>query len=142
MIVVLNGRFYYTYLRQQSLLTPSKTRRISLLHRLKSTAIWRPWKVLKPFEGLTLAVIVFAVIQLLVTTVLYFGGRHYHSTFGFYGNPNANPLQCRRGLDWIPSVAWQFIWCWVIGPYYLIKTRKIEDTHYWRIQTITSIIAS
>lgn len=48
---------------------------------------------------------------------------------------------CRRGIEWIPSVFWQFLWATLFGPYVLLKIRHIHDTHYWAWQTRLAIIA-
>lgn len=41
----------------------------------------------------------------------------------------------------IPSVLWQCLWAWCFGPWVLFRTRKIKDTHYWRIQTQLAVVA-
>lgn len=99
------------------------------------------WKIFKPFEQLCVIVVTMAIFQLLITILLYFGGYHFHASYGFYGNSQEDAMECRRGWDWIPSVTWQFIWSWIIGPYYLVKSKHISDTHYWRIQIVISIAA-
>jgi hypothetical protein len=50
-------------------------------------------------------------------------------------------MACRRGWEWWPSIAWQFAWSWLYAPYLLIKVRKIDDTHGWRLQTIVCCLA-
>lgn len=42
----------------------------------------------------------------------------------------------------IPSVLWQCLWAWCFGPWVLFRTRKIKDTHYWRIQTQLAVVAA
>lgn len=48
-----------------------------------------------------------------------------------------------NSADWIrvPSVAWQFLWATVFGPYILLRIRDINDTHYWAWQTRLAILA-
>lgn len=41
----------------------------------------------------------------------------------------------------IPSIFWQFVWSWIVGPCVLWQTRKIKDTHYWTLQTRLAVIA-
>lgn len=79
-------------------------------------------------------------IQLLVTCILYFGSRRFHATYGFFGD-NVSAAECRRGLEWIPSVFWQFIWSAVFGPILILRTRHIHDTHYWGLQMRLVVVA-
>jgi len=41
----------------------------------------------------------------------------------------------------IPSVLWQFAWAWFFGPLLLWQTRKIQDTHFWALQTRLAVLA-
>lgn len=43
-------------------------------------------------------------------------------------------------VRWL-SIVWQFFWAWLYAPYILWKSRNIEDTHGWRLQTILCCIA-
>lgn len=36
---------------------------------------------------------------------------------------------------------WQFFWAWVYAPYILWRSRCVQDTHGWRVQTILCCIA-
>ncbi|KAJ9654133.1 hypothetical protein H2201_009047 [Coniosporium apollinis] len=92
-------------------------------------------------ERVFVLVVFGTIFEFFATVVLYFGGYQFHPSYGFYGNPNATPLQCRKGWEWVPSVGWQFFWSWIVGPYMLWKVRKIKDTHYWKVQTVAAIIA-
>ena len=76
--------------------------------------------------------------QIIVTTILYFGSYRFHASYGFFSE-HVNPWKCRRGLEWIPTVFWQAIWTFFVGPYVLFKTRNIHDIHYWALQTRLAI---
>ena len=52
----------------------------------------------------------------------------------FAGESNAN--DCR-----VPTIAWQFLWNYVFGPYLLWNIRMIKDIYHWRLQTTLAIIA-
>ncbi|KIV99749.1 uncharacterized protein PV09_08670 [Verruconis gallopava] len=97
----------------------------------------RHWSV----EKQTYVAIAFGVIaQLVITTILFFGSRKFHSSYGFFAASMA-PDECRRGSEWIPSVFWQFLWATVFGPFILLRIRKINDAHYWALQTRLAVIA-
>ena len=36
---------------------------------------------------------------------------------------------------------WQLLWSWVFGPFVLFKIHRINDIHYWRLQTTMAVIA-
>ena len=40
-----------------------------------------------------------------------------------------------------PSIIWQGLWNYVLGPYSLWKIRDVHDIYHWRLQTIITIVA-
>lgn len=50
------------------------------------------------------------------------------------------PFKCLTSHRW-PGVLAQFVWSWIIAPYVLWKSRNIQDTQGWRVQTIGCAIA-
>ena len=46
-------------------------------------------------------------------------------------------LICSR----VPSIIWQFLWSWVLGPFLLFTMPVYHDIYHWRQQTIIAIIA-
>ena len=52
----------------------------------------------------------------------------------FAGESNANDSR-------VPTIAWQFLWNYVFGPYLLWNIRMIKDIYHWRLQTTLAIIA-
>lgn len=54
---------------------------------------------------------------------------------------SVNRLRPELTLTRLLSIVWQFFWAWVYAPYLLWKTRKIQDTHGWRLQTILCCVA-
>ncbi|KAI9726347.1 MAG: hypothetical protein M1828_001621 [Chrysothrix sp. TS-e1954] len=79
-------------------------------------------------------------VQVIVTFFVFFGSRRFHPTTGVFGQ-HVGPIACRRGFEWLPSVLWQFVWTWILGPYYLFRSRRIRDTHHWALQTRLVVIA-
>lgn len=73
--------------------------------------------------------------------------RKYHSSWGIpgtevTGTPMEQKAEMGTGFEWWPGFAWMFLWTWVVAPYVLWKSRKIQDTQGWRFQTIACAIAS
>lgn len=84
--------------------------------------------------------------QLLLTVVMYLVSRKYHPSFGIpgtevTGTPAEQKVEMGRGWEWWPSVFWQFLWAWLVAPVILWKSRGIQDTQGWRLQTIACSIA-
>ncbi|EXF75641.1 hypothetical protein CFIO01_04574 [Colletotrichum fioriniae PJ7] len=87
------------------------------------------------------------LVQLLLTVVMYLVSRKYHPSFGIpgtevTGTPAEQKVEMGRGWEWWPSVFWQFLWAWLVAPVILWKSRGIQDTQGWRLQTIACSIAS
>ncbi|KAJ5180454.1 hypothetical protein N7492_003664 [Penicillium capsulatum] len=85
--------------------------------------------------------------QLSLTVLMYLISRKYHSSWGVpgtevTGTPMEQMTEMGRGWEWWPGVLSQFFWSWVIAPYVLWKSRNIQDTQGWRIQTIGCAIAN
>ncbi|RDI83204.1 hypothetical protein Vi05172_g6929 [Venturia inaequalis] len=85
-------------------------------------------------------IVVGVIVQLVVAAIIFGGSRKFHPSYGFFGQWVTDD-QCRLGTEWVPSVMWQFLWASVFGPYILLRTRDIRDTHYWALQTRMAIIA-
>ncbi|KAL8783593.1 MAG: hypothetical protein Q9213_004522 [Squamulea squamosa] len=77
--------------------------------------------------------------QFTISLVIYNISRKF-STHGIVGH-HTTPGLCRRGWEWTPSVAWQFLWNYLFGPYLLWNIRMINDIYHWRLQTIIAIVA-
>ncbi|TLD27686.1 hypothetical protein E2P81_ATG10974 [Venturia nashicola] len=80
------------------------------------------------------------IVQLIVALIIFGGSRKFHASYGFFNEWVADD-RCRVGMEWGPSVVWQFLWSSVFGPYVLLRTRDIRDTHYWALQTRMAVIA-
>ncbi|KAF2843811.1 hypothetical protein M501DRAFT_925639 [Patellaria atrata CBS 101060] len=85
-------------------------------------------------------IIVGLLCQLVLTIFLFSGSRRFHASHGIFGEA-VDPIACRRGLEWLPSIFWHFLWTLFFGPYLLLQIRNIHDTHYWGWQTKLSVIA-
>ncbi|KAI9660653.1 MAG: hypothetical protein M1821_010005 [Bathelium mastoideum] len=96
------------------------------------------WKRLDALQKTYLAILLAFVIQVIVTTIVYFGSFRFHASYGIFSH-HVNPTECRRGFEWIPTVVWQALWTFFVGPYVLFRTRSIHDTHYWALQTRLTI---
>ncbi|KAF2749290.1 hypothetical protein M011DRAFT_465727 [Sporormia fimetaria CBS 119925] len=81
------------------------------------------------------------VFSFIAGIILFFGSRRFHSSFGFFGPLQVDEIQCRRGAEWIPSIALQLVWTAAVGPWILWKIRKVNDVHSWAWQTRLAIIA-
>ncbi len=40
-----------------------------------------------------------------------------------------------------PSIVWQLVWNYILGPCLLWKMRMIHDIYQWRLQTTLAIVA-
>lgn len=98
------------------------------------------WRQLNTVQKTYFSIICGLIVQLLVTFGLFFGSRMFHKSFGSFGE-YVGQKKCRHGVEWIPSVFWQFFWTYGFGPYILFSIRKIHDTHYWALQTRLAIMS-
>lgn len=81
------------------------------------------------------------LLQFFLTVLMWVISRKYHSTWGIPGTETHGTMmqqksEMGRGWEWWPGVALQFFWAWVVAPFILWKSRKINDTQGWRLQTI------
>ncbi|KAL8745954.1 MAG: hypothetical protein Q9184_007810 [Pyrenodesmia sp. 2 TL-2023] len=88
------------------------------------------------YEGFVLIGI---MIQFTVSFVIYNISRKFNR-YGIVSH-HTSPALCRRGWEWAPSVAWQFLWHYLFGPYLLWKIRMVRDIYHWRLQTIIAVVA-
>ncbi|KAI9773048.1 MAG: hypothetical protein M1840_008168 [Geoglossum simile] len=79
------------------------------------------------------------VVQAIAAFIIFMVSRKFH-TFGVVSH-DRGPTKCRTGWEWLPSILWQFLWAWGIGPFVLFKIRHIKDIHMWRLQTSLCIIS-
>ncbi|KAF2492512.1 hypothetical protein BU16DRAFT_564963 [Lophium mytilinum] len=112
----------------------------------KKRVIWSPKGLLEAYLRLDAAaktyvgIILGLAISFIPSTILYFGSRRFHRSYGFFGHV-ADQTSCRRGAEWVPSIFLQLFWTTIFGPYLLWKIRKVNDVHYWAWQTRLAIIA-
>lgn len=97
---------------------------------------WQSVSTTGKYEGFVLIGI---VIQFTVSFIIY----NISRKFNHYGivDRHTSPALCRRGWEWVPTIAWQFLWNYIFGPYLLWNIRMIKDTYHWRLQTTLAIIA-
>ncbi|KAF2665570.1 hypothetical protein BT63DRAFT_428530 [Microthyrium microscopicum] len=107
---------------------------------LSLSGLWQRWKEQSSMARTYTIIAGALAMQVALTFILFFASRRFHSSYGLFGE-NVDAAQCRRGLEWIPSVFWQFLWSTVFGPYILLRIRNIKDSHYWAWQTRLAIIA-
>ena len=77
---------------------------------------------------------------------MFLVSRKFHDDFGVPGTEVAGTKeekvqQQATGWEWWPSILWQMVWAWVIVPYILWQSRRVHDTHGWRLQTMACCIA-
>ena len=83
------------------------------------------------------------VAQFIVILAVYLASRKFHPSWGSTGSSKGvKPAECRQGWEWTFTALWQLIFAWVYGPYVLYKIRKINDVHYWRIQTTLCVVSA
>ncbi|MCJ1256066.1 hypothetical protein MMC24_003886 [Lignoscripta atroalba] len=97
------------------------------------------WTNLNRQQRYTFYVSAGMVVQVIVSLGIYLASRKFHS-FGSVSE-YVGPAACRRGFEWVPTIAWQFIWTYFFGPYLLWKIRTIRDIYGWRRQTTIAVIA-
>lgn len=82
-----------------------------------------------------------------MTIFMYLISRKFHDSFGIEGTgvtgtPMEQKVAQGRGWEWWPSVFWQFFWAWIVAPVILFRSRNINDTQGWRLQTIGCCLSS
>jgi len=87
------------------------------------------------------------LFQVAVTVGTWLACRKYHPTFGVvgtglrHGTVDEQMWWLNQGWEWWPTIAWQFLWTWILAPIMIIRAWHIEDTLGWRTQTIGCCIA-
>ena len=87
-----------------------------------------------------ISTIVSMFFQLCWTIFAYSTSRRFQGESGFFGSAT-DEFRCRRGYEWIPSIAHSVVWTWIIGPYTLWKTHGLVDCLRFRTQTAVCVIA-
>ncbi|KAJ4376770.1 hypothetical protein N0V86_006887 [Didymella sp. IMI 355093] len=100
----------------------------------------RAWKKLDAASKVYVLTLMGLIISFVPALILYFGSRRFHASYGFFGTA-AGFMECRRGVEWIPSIFVQLFWTAMVGPWILWKIRYIQDVHSWAWQTRLAIIA-
>ncbi|KAJ5558226.1 hypothetical protein N7461_002198 [Penicillium sp. DV-2018c] len=85
--------------------------------------------------------------QVFLTILMWLISRKYHDSWGIpgtevTGTPAEKLAKQGAGWEWWPGVVSQFFWSWIVAPIVLWKSRKIHDTHGWRVQTIGCAVSS
>ncbi|PGH34153.1 hypothetical protein GX50_03022 [[Emmonsia] crescens] len=97
------------------------------------------WTHLSWAKKTMVAIAIGMFIEICLSLFVFFGSRKFHS-YGLWSTFE-NRLQCRQGVEWLPTIIWQFFWSWIFAPYVLYKIRNIRDVHCWRLQTTLCIVA-
>ncbi|OJD17253.1 hypothetical protein AJ78_02635 [Emergomyces pasteurianus Ep9510] len=97
------------------------------------------WTHLSWAKKTMFAIAIGMFIEICMSLFVYFGSRKFHS-YGLWSTFE-NHLQCRQGVEWLPTIIWQFFWSWIFAPYVLFKIRNIRDVHCWRLQTTLCIVS-
>jgi hypothetical protein len=87
------------------------------------------------------------IFQLFLAIFMFTVSRKFHSSFGIpgtevHGTPAEQKQAMGRGWEWWPSVFWQFFWAWIVAPVILWKSRGLNDTQGWRLQTIACCLSN
>ncbi|KAK9446239.1 Regulator of G protein signaling superfamily [Metarhizium brunneum] len=138
-----NSRFLYVAKVQKKYLNrqvdgPAKSRRgMGILDRFRS---------LNYTTRMVILVSMGMGFQLFLTILMWLISRKWHSGWGIpgtevYGTEMEQRMEMGRGWEWWPGIFWQFVWAWIVAPCVLWKSRNINDTHGWRLQTIGCAVA-
>ncbi|KAG6006895.1 hypothetical protein E4U21_006614 [Claviceps maximensis] len=138
-----NSRFLYVAQAQQKYLSrqsnkPLQSRRgLGVLGRFKKLDYTSKMVFL---VGLGMA------CQLFLTILMYLISRKFHYGWGLPGTEISGTdmeqkVKMGRGWEWWPGIFWQFVWAWLVAPFILWRSRHINDTHGWRIQTFGCAVA-
>ncbi|KAF7595931.1 hypothetical protein BBP40_004077 [Aspergillus hancockii] len=105
------------------------------------------WRSLGYTKKIFILVGIAMFVQVFITVLMWVISRKWHSSWGIpgtevHGTPMEQATEQGRGWEWWSGVFWQFFWSWVVAPIVLWKSRKIHDTHGWRVQTIGCAIAN
>jgi hypothetical protein len=135
-----NARVLKAYESQRRLrkdfLESARKKRLMLTPR----GLYEAWLDLDAAAKVYVGTAVGLVISFIPTLFLFFGSRRFHASYGFFG-PVVDSRECRRGVEWIPSILVQLFWTAFVGPWILWKIRKVNDVHCWAWQTRLAIIA-
>lgn len=119
----------------------------SVYHRRRASWIGRLREmdyIKKVFLGIGIGM----VVQVVLTIVMWLICKKYHPTYGAPGTELHGatiPEQVAnlgRGWEWWPTLAWQFVWAWIVAPVLLYRAWDIRDTMGWRTQTIVCCLSS
>ncbi|OAX81819.1 hypothetical protein ACJ72_03842 [Emergomyces africanus] len=97
------------------------------------------WTHLSWAKKTMVAIAIGMFIEICLSLFVYFGSKKFHS-YGLWSQFE-NSLQCRQGVEWLPTIIWQFFWSWIFAPCVLFKIRNIRDVHCWRLQTTLCIVS-
>ncbi|KAJ9667215.1 hypothetical protein H2201_002736 [Coniosporium apollinis] len=119
-----NMRLLAYYEAQECLMLAEAHNRGKKRHQHTQRNTYEIWKSFDKLQR-TYALIGLGLLVTVVSTFIM-----------FFGSP-----KCRRGYEWLPGIIWQLLYSTVFGPYILLKTRHIHDTHYWAWQTRVAVIS-
>ncbi|KAI9838118.1 MAG: hypothetical protein M1819_006274 [Sarea resinae] len=123
--------------------TPKEKPHPALRHRRLSTVaeLRRRWREMNFVRQVYAFIVIGIILQLFVGLFIFFTSRQFHGSYGLESH-YVSKAECRRGLEWLPSIFWQFFWTYGFGPFILFKIRHIQDIHHWSLQTRLSILLS
>lgn len=77
----------------------NKNNGMALMSATKGNRTWRYWTRMAVIERTYLTVIAGLVCQFLFTTLLYFGSRRFHDSYGLWGK-HEDEQNCFYGFEW------------------------------------------
>ncbi|KAK8157983.1 hypothetical protein BKA80DRAFT_312362 [Phyllosticta citrichinensis] len=132
-----NARLVYVYETQIALLKkPSYAQRRKHPFFLREPIRFvRRWRTLDFQTQSTFLFVAGLTATAVISGIVFFGSRNFHANYGVFGKWRG-PIKCFRGHgEWVPTILWQFFWCWFYGPYLLYRIRNVHDAHLWAWQT-------
>ena len=109
--------------------------------RWHSWGLWRRWNSMTVIQKTYLTVGVGLILQVLATSLMFFGSRRFHPTYGLWGQKE-DSANCMYGFEWVVSIVWQVIWAYGTGLFLLRKIRHVKDVYHWATETRIAIFAS
>ncbi|KAK5138516.1 hypothetical protein LTR08_000103 [Meristemomyces frigidus] len=107
----------------------------------RSWSLWCRWNRMTILEKTYFTVSVGLVLQFLFTTLMFFGSRRFHATYGLWGRKE-DSAKCMFGFEWVVSVVWQMIWAYGTGFFLLREIRHVKDVYHWGLETRIAIFVS
>ena len=104
---------------------------------------FKAWITHRPTEIYFEMSLAFGFLVLLgLASAMFFESRRFNPEGGIFGPIAVDAHDCRRGVEWVPAVAYQFINSWILGPVLILKSYEIVETLLLGVQIRWTIALS